>query len=76
MQSGLHLCAQLKLAARPLKLLGSRAYAVSSGDAFTTQLQAKTERELKRLLERSNRPVSDAAAETARQEAKVRYGCT
>lgn len=48
-----------------------RKFAVSPGDAFSTQLQAKTERELKELLEKSNRPVSEAAAETKRQESKV-----
>jgi len=49
----------------------SFAAADSSGDVFTRQLQAKTEQELKELLERSNRPVSEAEAEAARQEAKV-----
>lgn len=71
MQSVLRLCGHVPQAALPLRLLGARTFAVSPGDAFTTQLQAKTERELEELLERSNRPVSAAAAETARQEAEV-----
>lgn len=57
------------------RLLFVRSFAASdsSGDVFTRQLQTKTEQELKELLERSNRPVSEAEAEAARQEAQV--GC-
>ena len=71
LQSVLRLCGHVPQAALPVRLLGARTFAVSPGDSFTTQLQAKTERELEELLERSNRPVSAAADETARQEAEV-----